>query len=894
MSIDLSNKQIEENTNSPKLTLKKDLLYFKEDILKDIKKIENRLNIKYKENNSFHESKFREIEEKIDFISQNIIDLSNLISLDNNIKEKVDNLLTTKEKFEDYITQNNIQYNTMYKDLHNSIFKYDKLFADNIFYPGIIGSMCKFKNFHELIDYVLLQIKNLLKFKDSNIIDLKNYKDNLSTTIKSFQMKIDSIIKTCNDFSSNRIKESENKINDLFKVYDERIQDVRIENNKYSITVKNEFENLIKEWDKILNIKNEIFQKFDNEVKFHKDIVNLVYKKFDGYKKEFILIKNRFTQVSEFIKDVRFRYNIKEDVKKREVINFAKKIDFSKKQFFEENDESKINDNHNDNILVNSYNYNENIENDNLNKNENIENDNVNKNENIENDNLNKDEMIENDNLNKNENNENDNLNKKEIIENDNLNKNEMIGNDNYSEKNNESKDNENIEKNDLKKEQNKKNDLIKDNNSFINDKKENNKKININIIKKDKEKDTLYNKISQKKIENKNNIKDKRFSMNLNFKKKNIKNDFSLKNSSNEKKISKDENEKNFNQNISENLSSTQSLNKIQSKIFLEGDKIKTIKSNENDTNEIDYSFYFNSEKNNNEIMNDDTNKLIKKKKIENIEKKEIIYKKIDTNSIKNKISNLTFRKKIKDQLNFQSKSYTFLPNISKNKILNNEKLKFERIQSSKIPNSTRNEFKKEIFQLNKNNDLNFKSIDTIKFSRINNNSNKNFIGNSIQILNLKKKKEKTPEKNNITSNVIQFNNPNLIKKNLKNKLYNNNNKHIQKLEELVKDIKYHIPDIQLFNSKLDLDYKNSKFNYFKSPKYFNNNKLNDSIFSHRLNNTQSTFFFMENNSFSQDKKVSDNYYYNLMKKEDLLKSPKNNQKRKDYKNKFIDLKNL
>ena len=96
------------------------------------------------------------------------------------------------------------------------------------------------------------------------------------------------------------------------------------------------------------------------------------------------------------------------------------------------------------------------------------------------------------------------------------------------------------------------------------------------------------------------------------------------------------------------------------------------------------------------------------------------------------------------------------------------------------------------------------------------------------------------------------------------------------------------------MFNSKLDLDYKNSKFNYFKSPKYFNNNKLNDSIFSHRLNNTQSTFFFMENNSFSQDKKISDNYYYNLMKKEDLLKSPKNNQKRKEYKNKFIDLKNL
>ena len=32
-------------------------------------------------------------------------------------------------------------------ELHKAITKYDKLLSDSVLYPGIIGNLCKFKNF---------------------------------------------------------------------------------------------------------------------------------------------------------------------------------------------------------------------------------------------------------------------------------------------------------------------------------------------------------------------------------------------------------------------------------------------------------------------------------------------------------------------------------------------------------------------------------------------------------------------------------------------------------------------------------------------------------------------------------------------------------------------------
>ena len=79
--------------------------------------------------------------------------LSNIISNDNTIKDNINKLNEFKEKTKKKILEDEIQLNQTNNELHKAITKYDKLLSDSVLYPGIIGNLCKFKNFHEFILY---------------------------------------------------------------------------------------------------------------------------------------------------------------------------------------------------------------------------------------------------------------------------------------------------------------------------------------------------------------------------------------------------------------------------------------------------------------------------------------------------------------------------------------------------------------------------------------------------------------------------------------------------------------------------------------------------------------------------------------------------------------------
>ena len=333
--------QEEINYNQIQILIKKELLYFKNDALKDFKQIEINLNTKYNENSIFYNNKIKEFDEKLNLIFSKMSKIEEVISLDNILNEKVDKLYEFKEKIKEKLISEEIKLESLNKDLHNIIYKYDNMLSKSILYPGIIGNFCKFKTFHDFIDYVINQINILTQFKDKNILDLQSYKKKLEIIVDSFNLQISNFNKQNSQIINQKINESELKFYEHFKIYDDKIHNIRLENSKYVINSKKEFDNILNEWKKIPDIKNEIFGKFENDIqKFHHSIL----KKFEGYKKEFNIIKNRFIQLSEFIKDVRFRINIGEDVK-RDVLKLSKKIDFSKKQIIEKDDLKTINNN---------------------------------------------------------------------------------------------------------------------------------------------------------------------------------------------------------------------------------------------------------------------------------------------------------------------------------------------------------------------------------------------------------------------------------------------------------------------------------------------------------------------------------------------------------------------
>ena len=330
----INNNDNSQETENKKLNYQKELLFFKDDMLKDLKRFESKLTSKYNETQSSIQQKLNFYDEQFEKLTEKLSKIQNSDLNDKLIEEKINSLIKFKEKISEKIMTNEIKLDSTQKDLQNAMFKYDKMFTDTVIYPGLIGNSCKYKTFHEFIDYLLIQISQLNSFKEKNILDLKSYKTKLENLIQSFKLQIENITKSMTEFTTKSVNNCEERINDLLKIYDEKLIEVRIENNKYSNNVKEEFDKMQKDWGKILQIKKDIYYKLDSEISNMKDTCNNVSLKFEGYKKEFNLIKNRFTQLSEFIKDVRFRANLGNGITKREAFNLSNQIDFTKKQVF--------------------------------------------------------------------------------------------------------------------------------------------------------------------------------------------------------------------------------------------------------------------------------------------------------------------------------------------------------------------------------------------------------------------------------------------------------------------------------------------------------------------------------------------------------------------------------
>ena len=173
--------------------MKMDLLRFKDDILKDIRVIELGLNKKYLKIEESVKEKISKFDLKIASLEQKIFELSNLITTDNLIKEKIESLNQFKEEMRDTIFKRRAKYNEFEKMVNDEINRINNILMDSVIYPGIIGPSTKFKTFHEFIDYLLMEINQLTFIKDKNGLDFIPYKKKIDQSIDAFRIQINNL-----------------------------------------------------------------------------------------------------------------------------------------------------------------------------------------------------------------------------------------------------------------------------------------------------------------------------------------------------------------------------------------------------------------------------------------------------------------------------------------------------------------------------------------------------------------------------------------------------------------------------------------------------------------------------------------------------------------------------
>ena len=314
---------------------KGDLMFFQNEILSDLKKLETKLNNKLDLSIEEIKVKLTENDTKNANLSEKFEDLTNLLN-NNNDKDKNDEikkLQKFKSNMEEFTSKIRIKTDKLETELDNTNYKFDKILNWNLTLPGIIGTeKCKFKSLREFLDFTNKTIQTLNTNKDKNNIDLKSYKDKLETNIRSFGLQIDNVTNKFKEFCNNSLKQCEGTFMKRCEETDEKVQTLRIENSRFTLELVNECEKLKIQQKDLDQYKNDLENRYSEHLKKQDELYKNLLNKFNEYEKEFKLIKNKFTELSEFIKNVRFRKNIGDTIKIQEFREMSKKIDFDNKR----------------------------------------------------------------------------------------------------------------------------------------------------------------------------------------------------------------------------------------------------------------------------------------------------------------------------------------------------------------------------------------------------------------------------------------------------------------------------------------------------------------------------------------------------------------------------------
>ena len=286
-----------------RITFNKDIIFLKEEILKEFKAIETNLNSKYDKQNVNTVNKLYKFESTIEAMKNKIRDLSTLISSDKNIQQKILQLTEFKRTIGDKFITQEIGLKLNSSELKEAINKYDKILSESVIYPGIIGNNGQFKDFHEMIDYILFGINQFNLFKDKNSVDFKDYTIKIDNLCKSLKAQSESIVSSCNNYCSKKKGEMLTKFENIVYAQEEKITDFKRNNDE----MRRNIDDKIKELNNIIKneneIKEEIYQYYEKEKKMLNEYKKEIEKEFEKYKYEFTLINKRLKVINKKIKN---------------------------------------------------------------------------------------------------------------------------------------------------------------------------------------------------------------------------------------------------------------------------------------------------------------------------------------------------------------------------------------------------------------------------------------------------------------------------------------------------------------------------------------------------------------------------------------------------------------
>ena len=295
-NISENNLIIANTRNNISKTIKDDILYFKNDILKDMKEQITRLNSKYIKRINELEEKLNDTQKKSDVCYQKISNITEGVSNQKMYQLRFSELEKFQSKASESLINSEFKIKNLENLLQDTISKYDKIILDSILYPGIIGKKNEFQTFHDLIDYLLINMKKLLISKDKENLEKKETKNKIDETLEKFRGHINFCVNKVEDINQEIInydiaklikniaelkdnhKESKKNENTIFKKIEENEKMLDNINQTLTDNIKEKTQNLY------IALTNEILDINNN--------MQMIQDKYNEYINDFESLKN--------------------------------------------------------------------------------------------------------------------------------------------------------------------------------------------------------------------------------------------------------------------------------------------------------------------------------------------------------------------------------------------------------------------------------------------------------------------------------------------------------------------------------------------------------------------------------------------------------------------------
>ena len=353
-SLNAQNLQNKSFFNPEKSNIAQDLLYFKNDVLKDMRKLEEKLSLKLTEQNLTSTEQHDNLEKKLNELSNHISNVHSLVLDTNEIAEQIKSFGKFKTKTEDNFNRINSRISSFQKEYRDYINSIEKLVNENLRYPGVIGRNAKFLNFRYFIDFIIKGFKEVNEFKDEvKDFEINEFKKKVNSDISDFRFAISDNYTNSIRLIGNTFKEFDVKIADLIK----RNNDNMKENEEKFEELKNKINNYFSEYQ----TKFESLEKIIND-KFKEQLNEI--EKFKSIKEELVADINNFkSSLEEQKKEINNKNNNIENHDKSEKNinnnsinnnNINNNINNSNNNSINNNNNNSINNNANNNSINNN------------------------------------------------------------------------------------------------------------------------------------------------------------------------------------------------------------------------------------------------------------------------------------------------------------------------------------------------------------------------------------------------------------------------------------------------------------------------------------------------------------------------------------------------------------